>query len=66
MTMTAEDFRRQRRRLQMSQIELAAKIGVHPMTLSRWERGTVKVPMPVAQLIELLDREHRRASRSER
>jgi len=38
-------------RLRLTQAQLAAKLGVHEMTVSRWERGTGQVPVPVARLI---------------
>ena len=49
--MTAAEVRRVRMRLRLTQAQLAAKLGVHEMTVSRWERGTVNVPEPVARLI---------------
>jgi DNA-binding transcriptional regulator YiaG len=62
---TPEELKRGRRQLGMSQTELAEKIGVHGMTVSRWERGTIKVPAPIARLIELLMRERHASQRRE-
>ena len=49
--MTAAEVRRVRMRLRLTQAQLAAKLGVHEMTVSRWERGTGQGPAPVARLI---------------
>ncbi len=52
--MTGEEFRRHRRRLGFTQVGLAQRIGVHEITISRWERDVVAIPEPVAQLVRLL------------
>lgn len=52
--MTAAEVRRIRERLGLTQAELAARIGVHTMTVSRWERGVVNVPEPVGRLIRFV------------
>jgi transcriptional regulator with XRE-family HTH domain len=52
--MTGDQFRRHRKRLGFTQAGLAHRIGVHPITLSRWERGRIDVPEPVVQLMRLL------------
>lgn len=43
-----------RKELGRSQEELAHLIGVHPMTVSKWERGAVPIPLPAAALLRLL------------
>ncbi len=58
--MTADELKRARKRLGLKQTEFALQLGVHPMTLSRWERGAVQIPAPVAKLIKLLGRNPRR------
>jgi transcriptional regulator with XRE-family HTH domain len=40
-----------RERAGVSQIELAAKIGTDPDTLSRWERGLAEPPMTMREQI---------------
>lgn len=58
--MTAREVKRIRRRLGLSQAALAKRMGVHWMTPSRWERGTVKITKPVEiALRALLDAELR-------
>ncbi len=52
--MTGEEFRRRRRRLGFTQVGLAQRIGVHEITISRWERDVVAIPEPVGQLVRLL------------
>ena len=39
---TAAKVKRARKRAGMTQVEFALALGVHPMTVSKWERGTVK------------------------
>jgi DNA-binding transcriptional regulator YiaG len=39
---------------------------VHPMTVSRWERGTVSIPEPVARLLKLLVTSGKSAARQGR
>jgi transcriptional regulator with XRE-family HTH domain len=52
--MSGEEFRRHRRRLGFTQVGLAERIGVHEITISRWERDVVAIPEPVAQLVRLI------------
>lgn len=44
--MNASKVRALRKTLHMSQVELAAAVMVHPMTVSKWERG-IATPHPV-------------------
>lgn len=43
--MTPEEIRTVRSRLDLSQVQLAKLLGVHPVTVSKWERG-VLTPTP--------------------
>jgi len=52
--MKGADVRRLRRRLRLTQAELAARVGVHKLTVSRWESGRGGVPEPTARLLALL------------
>ena len=52
--MTGAEVLRLRKRLGLKQTELAARVGVHPITVSRWERDTVRLPEPTAKLLRLL------------
>ena len=52
--MTASDLKRHRRRLGMTQEALAERIGVHPVTVSKWETGMIAIPKPIAELVKLL------------
>jgi DNA-binding transcriptional regulator YiaG len=52
--MKSTDVQRLRRRLGLTQVTLAARLGVHPLTVSRWERGQVRVTEPMARLLRLL------------
>jgi DNA-binding transcriptional regulator YiaG len=51
--MTASDMKHRRRALELTQTDLAKRLGVHPMTVSRWERGTVSIPEPVSHLLKI-------------
>ena len=52
--MMRERFRRLRRAMGLSQTALAEQLGVHMMTVSKWERGVVGIPEPVARLLTRL------------
>lgn len=41
--MTPQELQDYRRRLRMSQPELARALDVHPMTISKWERGVMPI-----------------------
>jgi len=43
----------------MTQEELAEVLGVHSMTVSKWERGAQRIPEPVARLMHRLQAERR-------
>lgn len=44
-----------RKKLNMSQHAFAQYIGVHPMTVSRWERGETEPSKPILLLLALID-----------
>lgn len=46
---------RLRKLLHMSQAEFARYIGVHPMTVSRWERGETEPSKPTLLLIGVIE-----------
>jgi len=51
--MTPKEFKNIRGAIGVSQAELARRLGVDPMTVSRWERKVVSIPNPVAELMRL-------------
>jgi DNA-binding transcriptional regulator YiaG len=57
--MTGKQVRAKRRALGLTQDAFAKRVGVHHVTVSRWETEAVKVPEPVARLIRLLRRARR-------
>jgi DNA-binding transcriptional regulator YiaG len=65
MTVDPDELKRHRKMLGLKQTELAEKLGVHAITLSRWERGFVKVPSPVAVAVKLLVAEARAIRRTQ-
>jgi transcriptional regulator with XRE-family HTH domain len=52
---TGEDLRRLRRRLRLTQREMAAELAVHENTYSRQERGEIGIGRAVAKLARLLE-----------
>jgi DNA-binding XRE family transcriptional regulator len=44
--MKGSDVKAQRKRLMVTQVEFANKIGVHPMTIYKWERWGDAVTLP--------------------
>jgi DNA-binding transcriptional regulator YiaG len=52
--MNATTVKQLRKRLRLTQRGLANALGIHPMTVSRWERGVVNVPEPVAKLLTMM------------
>ncbi len=52
--MMGADLRRVRAHLGETQVQLARRLGVHEITLSRWETGKSRIPAAVAQLLQLL------------
>lgn len=47
----SEHLRTRRKWLGWNQAKLAKELGVDPGTISRWERGTRRIPEPVARLV---------------
>jgi transcriptional regulator with XRE-family HTH domain len=60
---TGREVKRLRRALGLKQTELADKLGVHPITVSRWERDIVRMPEPTARLLTLLAQIDRKTKR---
>ena len=53
--MTGRGLRRIRRRLGLTQVELAKQLGRHSQTISEYERGVLEVPKVVEGYMRLLD-----------
>ena len=53
--MTGRGLRRIRRRLGLTQVELAKLLGRHSQTVSEYERGVLEVPVLVEGYVRLLD-----------
>jgi transcriptional regulator with XRE-family HTH domain len=49
--MNRRAFKRRRTELGYTQAALAKQLGVHPMTVSKWETGAQPIPEPVARLL---------------
>jgi len=61
--MTPDDLRRIRRALGLTQGELADELGVHQVTVARWEVGMRRIPEPVARLVVRILANSRRRKR---
>jgi transcriptional regulator with XRE-family HTH domain len=63
MTITSEELREERRRLGMTQAQLADHLGVSRVTVTRWEGGvTIDQPRMLILALESIRRRMRRSS----
>lgn len=51
--MTGQQLKRARKALGIDQVTVAKRLGVHPMTISKWERGVVPIPKATGELVHL-------------
>jgi transcriptional regulator with XRE-family HTH domain len=58
--MKGAEVRRVRKQLGLTQRAFAARVGVNPNTVARWERGELTVGSTAAILIRLLGQLHRK------
>jgi DNA-binding transcriptional regulator YiaG len=49
-----EQLKRTRERLRLTQAQLATELGVHQVTVARWETGVHRIPGAVALLVRRL------------
>jgi len=52
--MKGKELKRLRKRLALSQAQLAERVGVRSNTLARWERDEISITEPVARLLRLI------------
>jgi len=52
--MSGEELRRIRRKLAVTQVVLAERLGVTANTVARWERNEVRIGEPAARLARML------------
>jgi transcriptional regulator with XRE-family HTH domain len=55
--MEADELKKKREALDMTQEELAAALTVHVMTVSRWERGERSIPSHLPLALETIERQ---------
>jgi len=55
-----------RKRLRLTQVVFAERLGVHPNTLARYERDDLSIPEPVARLAQILARERKQRTKRRR
>jgi transcriptional regulator with XRE-family HTH domain len=48
-----EQLKRARKELRLDQVALAKRLGVHPMTISKWERDVSPIPKATGELVRL-------------
>jgi transcriptional regulator with XRE-family HTH domain len=63
VVMEPEELRRLRERLGWTQGALADALGVHRVTVAKWEAGDRGIPEPVARLAERILKEERQKKR---
>ena len=51
---TPEEFKQQREAVGLTQAELAGMVGVHPVTIARWETEMRRIPKMAARLLTLI------------
>jgi len=64
--MTPDEVRRARKALGLSQSKFAAVLGVHPVTVKKWETGAQGLRTTSERLIRLLMAQHATAQRKAR
>jgi transcriptional regulator with XRE-family HTH domain len=57
--MAPDELRRVRERLGWTQADLADALGVHRVTVAKWEAGDRSIPEPVARLAARILKEER-------
>ena len=61
--MDAEELKKRREALGMTQEQLAEALTVHAMTVSRWERGERSIPSHLPLALETIEREHKKGKK---
>jgi transcriptional regulator with XRE-family HTH domain len=57
------ELQRIREALGLTQAQLAEEIGVHRVTVAKWEAGDRNIPEPVARLVQRIRDERKRRKR---
>ena len=58
--MRVEELRKKREKLDMTQRQLAKKLGVHWVTLARWEANRARIPQSVEIALREIERQEQR------
>jgi transcriptional regulator with XRE-family HTH domain len=64
--MEADELKRRREQLNLTQEQLAGALSVHVMTVSRWERGERAIPPHLPLALETVEREHGKKKESKK
>ena len=64
--MTGAEFKKLREVLDLEQTEIAKRLGVHEITISRWENNHNPIPHATAELVKAWAREQRRGQRTKK
>ncbi len=52
--MNGKELRRIRKQLELTQVQLAEELGIHPNSVARQERGEIGISEPVARLVKMI------------
>jgi len=61
--MEADELKKRREQLGITQEQLAVALSVHVMTVSRWERGERAIPSHLPLALETVERQHKKSSK---
>jgi transcriptional regulator with XRE-family HTH domain len=64
--MEGDELRRIRKRLRLTQVQMAERLGWHPNSVARAERSEMPITEPVAKLARLLIQLEKRTKHSKR
>jgi DNA-binding transcriptional regulator YiaG len=64
--MTKEEARKIRESLGLTQIDFAKLLGVHNVTVNRWESGYIRIPEATARYLRLAANQKRRKPKQKR
>jgi len=55
--MNGKELRRIRKQLELTQVQLAEKLGINPNSVARQERGEIGISEPVARLVKMISKQ---------
>jgi transcriptional regulator with XRE-family HTH domain len=64
--MTGDDLKAWRKKLRITQVELARLLGTYQVTIARWETGTRKIPFLLPLALEALEHRLTRSTKQDK